>query len=721
MNIDKDDVDDAVVKSANDTNKKFVISSMTPDGLFVMSTSNDGNVSPKSDSNPAASPPIISATKKTTSPRRSNRSRRSNSDIPNAFFDNIPKGMSPQQWAVPPPPHGMYHQHHPHDMMSSSWNGNYGLGPYHYSMMGNFQYNNETGPPVYLSHPLASGGPSTHSQVPLPYPVEDGQQTQQQQSIRSGTDQRHQNHLSPTPRVNDAGQPYNNPYPLLPHNSAVNTPMFQFAPPPQQASWQQSLYQVSLDPSMGQAATTHRPSSLKPPFAQRPPSVADKTSDGTSLRQNQGHRKSLSSSASIAGEYGSFWNEEKYRPAENLSASNQQLPFPPSLYNNNQSHSSSQHQSSSRRTNQSGGSLGRNQGIRFKLDNNFPITENLNNGKKFSPRNDLRKMFKELSPAQTQRKGNGHSAGTNTSQSLRSVVTTRGLDSSIHRSPKPYNATSLRLASPLRTSSRKLMSTPGGEATIIFKGVPSRESTRKKHQRQLSVQQYMEQIKGVDQPLQCRNVSFLLLFVLHLLFVGVYLGERYAKESLSPSIVPVVNPEVIRIDYHNLIFVSTLSGGFAIILSTVLLALMTMFARNYLQISLFITIGMAFIWGTLGVGLSPKTVVPVTGIIALGFAVAYTFIVWDRIPFHSTNLLSALSGIRVFPTTVVLATFMQILSLAWIVYFSVVAAGFYNTVQEKKSALSINAIGICYFLFGLSFFWTYQVIHVSTTGPVFIL
>jgi Plasma-membrane choline transporter len=312
-------------------------------------------------------------------------------------------------------------------------------------------------------------------------------------------------------------------------------------------------------------------------------------------------------------------------------------------------------------------------------------------------------MFKDLSPVQSQRKEIGNSNGSSISQSYRG--------GSIHKSPNPYNPTSLR--SPLRTSSRKLMNNVGGEAASIFKGVPSRESSRKKHQRQLSAQQYMEQIKGVEQPLQCRNVSFLLLFFFHLLFVGAYLGERYVKESLSPSTVPAVNPEIIRIDYQILMLVSVLSGGFAIILSTVLLALMTMFARNYLQISLFITIGMAFIWGTLGVGLSPKTVVPVTGIIALGFAVAYTFIVWDRLPFHSVNLMSALSGIKVFPTTVVLATFMQIVSLAWSVYFSVVAAGFYNAVQENKVPLSNQVIGICYFLFFLSFFWTYQVIHVS--------
>jgi hypothetical protein len=709
MNSDNNVVTETILKSGNEKSKGFVSSSVTkPDGIIVMPSSNYGNISPKSDGNPAASPPILPTTKKSTTPRRSGRNRRSNSDIPDSIFSNVPNGGgSPTQWSTndgtsasgfpPPSPQGMYQQQHlPHDFASSSWSGSYGMNPYHVSMMGNMHYNNQSaGPPPFLMHPLASTGSSTHLPVPLPYPVEEQQGAQQKKVGGGGNEQREQNRhpslpVLPATRVNDNAQFYNYPYPLPNQNLMANPMMYGMVSPAQQALWQQSVNQPTSDPYSG-------PSSLKPPFSQRPPSVSDNQRQRQEQRR---HRKSLSSAAAIPAEYGSFWNA----PTESVSSNqNLQQPPPPSYNNNNQNYTN---QPSSNRVIQAGGSLGRNQGIRFTLDNNFATASNQNKGQKFSPRNELKKMFKELSPVQSQRKGNGQNSGSSLSQSVRGGTTSRILDS-----PNSYNQSSLRLPSPLMTSNRKL--NVGGEAAIIFKGVPSRESSRKKHQRQQSAQLYMEQIKGVEQPLQCRNVSYLLLFVFHLLFVGVYLGERYTKESLSPTIVPAVDPEVIRIDYHNLVFVSTLSGGFAIILSTVLLALMTLFARNYLQISLFITIGMAFIWGTLGVGLSPKTVVPVTGIIALGFAVAYTFIVWDRIPFHSTNLLSALSGIRVFPTTVILATFLQIVSLAWCVYFSVVAAGFYNSVQENKVPLSKDIIIVCYFLFGMSFFWTYQVIHVS--------
>jgi hypothetical protein len=135
--------------------------------------------------------------------------------------------------------------------------------------------------------------------------------------------------------------------------------------------------------------------------------------------------------------------------------------------------------------------------------------------------------------------------------------------------------------------------------------------------------------------------------------------------------------------------------------------------RIMIQIALIMVITLSFIWGTIGIGLSPKTIVPVTGIIALGLAVAYTFIVWDRIPFSGSNLLAALSGIRAFPGTVIVAIFMQAITLGWCVYFTLVASGIYNAIQSGKIQLSERAAVVCYVLLGFSFYWTYQVIQVS--------
>ena len=49
---------------------------------------------------------------------------------------------------------------------------------------------------------------------------------------------------------------------------------------------------------------------------------------------------------------------------------------------------------------------------------------------------------------------------------------------------------------------------------------------------------------------------------------------------------------------------------------------MTAFARRFVQVALMIVIALSFIWGTVGIGFSPKSFVPVTGIIFLALTVA---------------------------------------------------------------------------------------------------
>lgn len=106
--------------------------------------------------------------------------------------------------------------------------------------------------------------------------------------------------------------------------------------------------------------------------------------------------------------------------------------------------------------------------------------------------------------------------------------------------------------------------------------------------------------------------------------------------------------------------------------------------------------------------------VPISGIIALGLAVAYTFIVWDRIPFASANLVTAISGIRAYPGIVLLAFGFQALALAWSIYYTVVVVGIYDRIQETKSwELSKQMATFIYILLGVSFVWTFQVLQVS--------
>lgn len=238
------------------------------------------------------------------------------------------------------------------------------------------------------------------------------------------------------------------------------------------------------------------------------------------------------------------------------------------------------------------------------------------------------------------------------------------------------------------------------------------ESVRRKHMRQHSAQLYMENFKGVEQPRRCRDVVFLLLFAFHL-FGIVYLGNLYAKEAFAArSVDEQKKHSTVTVYYRPLLYLSCVSGAFSVVLSSILLAMMSIFPKNFVQVALVVVITLSFVWGTIGIGLSPNNFVPITGIIALAFSVMYAFIVWDRIPFAAANLAAALSAIRSHPRTVLVAVILQFLTLLWCIYYCIVVIGVYDSIRVGKLQVSHNAAVALYVLLGTSFYWTYQVLSV---------
>ena len=249
------------------------------------------------------------------------------------------------------------------------------------------------------------------------------------------------------------------------------------------------------------------------------------------------------------------------------------------------------------------------------------------------------------------------------------------------------------------------------------------ESTRKRHMRQQSAQLYMEETKGLEQPPACRDVVFLLLFLFHIVGI-VFLGNTYGPMALNDDSDHVASTsgglaeegtgDQVHLYYYNLVFIAGASGLFAIGLSTLALGLMAVIARRFVQVALCLAVTISFAWGTIGTGYSPKNVVPITGFIALALSVAYTFIVWDRIPFCSANLLTALSGIKANLSTLMVALFFQAASLGYCVYYTLVVVGVYDAIQEEKLLLSPKMQTVAYIMLAVSFYWTYNVILVSS-------
>lgn len=245
----------------------------------------------------------------------------------------------------------------------------------------------------------------------------------------------------------------------------------------------------------------------------------------------------------------------------------------------------------------------------------------------------------------------------------------------------------------------------------------SPHSLRKMHMRQKSAQLFMEDTKGVKQPVGFRDVLFGALFLLHLVGI-VYLGIHYSRDAIM---VNATHGELaVNVWYRNVILIAALSGAFAVGVSTLTFIIMTLIVRKLVQVSLILTIALSFAWGTIGIGLSPKNFVPITGIIALALSVGYAFVVWDRIPFAAANLKAGFHGVRKNASTVLVSFAFQFLALVWSIYFTFVVIGVYDALLNGDLVLSKHATVFVYTMLFISYFWTYSVLYVRNRCLLFV-
>lgn len=336
---------------------------------------------------------------------------------------------------------------------------------------------------------------------------------------------------------------------------------------------------------------------------------------------------------------------------------------------------------------------------------------------KFSPRSEFMKLtssFRGTPDSPSGRKMSGYQISpTGTPRSISGKVT---FSPHVTASPSGYGAINVTNSS---MGMPDFPSTAGGEAVFLAQKNGGRhhhshrESSRKRHMRQQSAQLFMEEVKGIHQPMACRDIAFLLLFLFHIVGIA-FLGTTYGHDAFDIGVGSTEDGlgDEVELYYSNVIYVAGLSGIFAVAVSLLAFGLMTVIARRFVQVALCLAITISFAWGTIGTGLSQKNVVPITGFVALALSIAYAFIVWERIPFCASNLVTALSGLRANLGTLVVALSFQALSLLYCIYFIFVVVGVYNAIQEEKLLLSHNMQVFVYAMMAISFYWTFNVILV---------
>lgn len=260
----------------------------------------------------------------------------------------------------------------------------------------------------------------------------------------------------------------------------------------------------------------------------------------------------------------------------------------------------------------------------------------------------------------------------------------------------------------------------------------SNKKQSRTHMRQHSVNLYMKAYKGEQQPTRCRDVFFVMLFVLQLVGIA-YVGYEFGPKAFVKSVSSVDgmdddttssssssstaatedDTDDIKLHYHNIVNMASICGVFAIIVSALALAFMMVMSRRLVYVALVLSIGVSFAWGTIGIGISPQSFVPITGIITLLLSVGYMFVVWERIPFASANLTTAVTGVRDNLGLVGIAFFFQFMALVCSIWYSFAYVGLHDAMNSAEYDTSDRAKIVVHVLFLVSYYWTFQVLRVS--------
>eukprot|EP00558_Chaetoceros_sp_UNC1202_P000109 CAMPEP_0197260854 /NCGR_PEP_ID=MMETSP1429-20130617/84247_1 /TAXON_ID=49237 /ORGANISM="Chaetoceros sp., Strain UNC1202" /LENGTH=400 /DNA_ID=CAMNT_0042725103 /DNA_START=10 /DNA_END=1212 /DNA_ORIENTATION=+ len=134
---------------------------------------------------------------------------------------------------------------------------------------------------------------------------------------------------------------------------------------------------------------------------------------------------------------------------------------------------------------------------------------------------------------------------------------------------------------------------------------------------------------------------------------------------------------------------------------------MTVLTKHLIRMALGLATIISFLWSMLGVIRSPHYFVPGTGLFMFGLSIAYTLSVWDKIPFASANLHTALQATGSSLTVLGVAFATQIVALICTIIYVFASTGVYDHFQITNSVDTRLRVAV-YIGFGLSYYWTIQ-------------
>lgn len=171
------------------------------------------------------------------------------------------------------------------------------------------------------------------------------------------------------------------------------------------------------------------------------------------------------------------------------------------------------------------------------------------------------------------------------------------------------------------------------------------------------------------------------------------------------------------IDYKNVIALVSITGFYACVMSYLSFGFMLILSKSLIQIMLIFSILASLSWGLLGLTMDPYGIISLMGFSALLLTLGYTMYNWNRIPFSSTNLYTALCAMRCTADITMLGLLSLLVAFGWCVIWTMAFVGIVNSYNR----LDCDSKGSChphvqhqhipiYILLLASFHWTNTVI-----------
>lgn len=284
-------------------------------------------------------------------------------------------------------------------------------------------------------------------------------------------------------------------------------------------------------------------------------------------------------------------------------------------------------------------------------------------------------------------------------------------DLSVERRFPPMSRKKSSFSEKVQNENAQLLSTPTGE-----KKERSPASIRKAYSKQQNIAQMIKEVKGEEQPIACRDLCFAILFYVQL-FGIMALGFKFGPDAVSSLAGPTKNrfesTGSIVFTLHNAIYLAINGGITTMAISSLAFALMMRFSKRVVITALWTAIALSVIWTLIGVAFSPKTFIPLTGIVAVGITSAYFFVVWDRIPFARANLSTAFTAVRSNSWIFCIGLAFQVMTLTLTLFYAFTGIGIYDQLAQDdfstwEAQKPFIIFGLC-----LSYYWSFRVLVVS--------